>query len=441
MKNIPVSIHVLDSISSEMRLSLLERTESDIGRYFAEVELIVEEVRLRGDAALVEFAARFDDAVLKVEDLKVSAEEFENAIASLTAELKTSLQFAAENIERFHGRQMPDSLSLHETHPGIIVGDRWTPIDSVACYIPRGKGSFPSSVLMTAIPARVAGTARVIIITPPGADGSVDAATLFAARLSGITEVYKCGGAQAIAAVAYGTSTVPKCRKVVGPGSPWVVAAKKLLSSVIDPGSPAGPSELIVFSDGTVSPEIVALDLCVESEHGPDSSVFLVTTDAEFAQRVASCLPDMWARMSESRAHYSKTVLSGTKGGIVIAASMSEAFAFINDYAPEHLAVLAQDSWKYLQHIKHAGEILLGPYTAIALANYVLGPSHVLPTGGAAATASPISVFDFMKRSSVASVTAEGYAKFAKNAENIARYEGFDAHANSVSRLRRDIIN
>lgn len=436
-----LSIHNLATLSRSDRAALMLRAESSIATTIDKVMPIIEDVRQRGDEALVHYAAAFDRASIRASDIKVTPEEFDEAENQLDDAVKAALSLAAENVRHFHRLQMPDGLQLHETAPGVIVGDRWTSIDSVACYVPRGKGSFPSSVLMTAIPAKVANVGRVIIITPPGPDGKVDAATLVAARIAGVNEVYKCGGAQAIAAVAFGTATIPACKKVVGPGSSWVAAAKKALASVIDPGSPAGPSELIVFSDGSVPPELAALDLCVESEHGPDSSAYLVTTSEDYAREVAAHMPSLWQNMSEERASYSQSVLCGSRGGIVIAQTTVEAFDFINDYAPEHLAVLAQDAWGYLPLIRNAGEILLGPHSAIAVANFVLGPSHVLPTGGAAATSSPLSVFDFMKRTSIASVGSSAFANLAPYAESIARYEGFDAHANSISKQRFQWMN
>lgn len=435
-----ISYHELSKLGTEERRSLSRRTESDLSSFTDQVMPIIEAVRQEGDAALLRFARRFDRADLADGSIRASKEEFERAREMVGADLIDTLNFAAANIRHFHEKQMPDAMSLHETHPGVIVGDRWTAIDSVACYVPRGKGSFPSSVLMTAIPATTAGVKKVVIITPPGPDGTIDPATLVAAEIAGVREVYKCGGAQGIAAVAYGTETVPKCDKVVGPGSPWVVTAKKLLSSVIDPGSPAGPSELIVFSDATVSPDLVAMDLCVESEHGPDSSVFFVTADAEFARKVAAAIPTFWAKMGDVRASYSKTVLCGHKGGIVVAETSEEAIDFVNEYAPEHLAVLSANAWQFLPGFTHAGEILLGPHSAISIANFVLGPSHVLPTGGAAKTASPLSVFDFLKRTSIASISRKAYPSFAGHAERMARYEGFEGHGNSVSRMRENFM-
>jgi histidinol dehydrogenase len=282
----------------------------------------------------------------------------------------------------------------------------------------------------------VAGVPRTIVITPPGPDGCVDAGTLVAARHVGITEVYKCGGAQAVAAVAYGTASVPKCRKIVGPGSPWVLAAKELLAHEIDPGVPAGPSESIVLADESADGVIAALDLLIESEHGPDSSVFLVTSSRRVAEEARAALPTYWSQMDPLRADFSRRVLGGCAGGIVLTQDFCAAIDFVNEFAPEHLEILAADPMAVLGRIRNAGEILLGKYTPITLGNYLLGINAVLPTGGNARTHSPLSVFDFMKRISVGHVTESGYARLAPDAHTLASYEGFDAHARAVSAER-----
>jgi histidinol dehydrogenase len=327
-------------------------------------------------------------------------------------------------------------MMLTPVAPGVLAGERWGPIPSVACYVPRGKGSFPSVCLMTLIPAVVAKVPRIVLITPPGPDGRVDDATLFAARAVGVAEVFKCGGAQAVAAVAYGTATVPKCDKIVGPGSPWVVAAKQLLSRQIDPGPPAGPSEAIVLADRTANAWKAALDLVNESEHGPDSSAFLVTDDAGVADLVDGYVPRIWERQSEGRRAFSRTVLTGPRGGVVLCRDMDEAVAFTNDYAAEHLQVHSADPFSYIERLVNAGEILLGEHAAICLGNFVLGPNAVLPTGGAARTASPLSVYDYLKRTSLVHVTREGYPPLAEAARTLAEYEGFDGHALAVSDWR-----
>jgi histidinol dehydrogenase len=281
---------------------------------------------------------------------------------------------------------------------------------------------------------------RLIVVTPPGPDGTVDAGTLVAAKLTGVREVYRCGGAQAVAAVAYGTPSVPKCLKIVGPGSPWVVAAKRLLSDIIDPGVPAGPSEAIILADETTNPELAALDLIIESEHGPDSSAFLVTPSRRVADGAIASLSRHWRDMDQGRAEFSRAVLCGAHGGIVLTRDFAAAVAFTNAYAPEHLQILAAEPMAVLGSIRNAGEVLLGPYTPCTLANYLLGPNAVLPTGGRARTSSPLSVFDYMKRTSVARVTAAGYARVAADAQRFALYEGFDGHARAVSSLRTPLL-
>jgi histidinol dehydrogenase len=420
--------------------ALLQRAEADLAAFTTQLGPIVEAVRIEGDAALQRFARELDRVAISDLQLRVGPEEFEAAMRAVPAEVIKALEHAIDNIRRFHVAQMPEPMWLKEIEPGVWTGDRQTPIDSVACYVPRGKGSFPSVVNMTTIPARVAGVPRVIIVTPPGPDGTVDAGTLVAAQLIGIPEVYKCGGAQAVAAVAYGTETIPKCLKIVGPGSPWVVAAKRLLSDLIDPGVPAGPSEAIILADDSANPALAALDLIIESEHGPDSSAFLVTPSPELAAAAAAALPEYWQQMEPQRAQFSRTVLTGARGGIVLTRDFEAAIAFANAYAPEHMEILTAEPMAVLGRIRNAGEILLGPYTPITLGNYLLGPNAVLPTGGRARTASPLSVFDFLKRSSIAYVMPAGYPLVAADAHRLAQYEGFDGHARAVSEIRTALL-
>ena len=436
-----VVIHELDKMSAEDRAQLLERTEADLTDHMRKVEPIIAAVRATGDKALIDCAARLDGVHLEQSSLRVSEAQIASAESELDAELISDIRLSVAQVTRFHEAQLPEKLWLTEETEGALIGDRWTSIDSVACYVPRGKGFFPSSAIMTAVPAKVAGVARIIIVTPPGPDGSADAATRFIASLIGVKEIYLCGGAQAVAAVAFGTETVPKCAKIVGPGSPWVSAARQLLSSRIDPGSPAGPSELLVYADSTVPAELAALELAVESEHGPDSSAFVVTADRALAHAIAAAMPAIWATMGDYRAGFSRTVLGGQNGGIVLAPSTEAAFDFINDYAAEHLSVLSTNAFELLPRIRNAGEILLGPHSAISIANFVLGPSHVLPTGGRANTASPLSVFDFMKRSSIAYLSRAAYERLAPAAHTFAQYEGFVAHANAVSEIRDRILS
>lgn len=431
-------IHDLRAVDT-IPQALLTRAESALGDFIDKARPIVEAVRREGDEALQRLARQLDGVTAARMSIGVEPAEFDAAMDSVPRELIRAIEHAIDNIRRFHTEQMPEPMWFKEIEPGVWAGDRHTPIDSVACYVPRGKGSFPSVVNMTAVPGVVAGVPRLIIVTPPAPDGRVDAATLVAARLIGVREIYKCGGAQAVAAVAYGTQTVPKCLKIVGPGSPWVVAAKRLLSDVIDPGVPAGPSESIVLADDSANPDLAALDLIIESEHGSDSSAYLVTPSWPLAQAVAVALERYWQQMEPRRATFSRAVLSGPHGGIVVTRDFDAAIAFANAYAPEHIEILASDPKAVLARIRNAGEILLGPYTPITLGNYLLGPNAVLPTGGHARTRSPLSVFDYLKRSSVAQVTPQGYRAVARDAERLALYEGFDGHARAVS-VARDAL-
>jgi histidinol dehydrogenase len=412
------------------------RSEADLGPIIEKVKPIIAAVKAEGDAALARFAREFDKAAVAADRIAAAPADFDKAFTQVEAEVIAAIEYAVDGIRRFHEAQKPEEMWMKEIRPGAYAGDRVMPIPSVACYVPRGKGSFPSVVMMTTIPAVVAGVPRVAIVTPPGPDGNIDAATLVAARLAGVTEVYKCGGAQGVAAVAYGTQTVPKMAKIVGPGSPYVVAAKRLLADVIDPGIPAGPSESIILCDETANGRVAGLDLIVESEHGPDSSAFLVTNSRAVAEAARQAIPEYWQQMGEQRVSFSSAVLGGPRGGIVLTPDFDQAIAFVNDYAPEHLEILGKDPFATLGRIVNAGEILLGEYSPVPLGNFVLGPNAVLPTSGQARTCSPLSVFDFMKRSSVGYVTASAYPGLARHAKVLATYEGFDGHANAVSSLR-----
>ncbi len=435
----PINFFDLSKISADERAQLLIRSEEKLEAFLDGARPIIDAVRQEGDAALARFAQKFDKSTVTNETLKASEAEFEAAFQAVDQDIIDSIHYAVENIRRFHERQKPDSMWLDEIRPGLFCGEKTTPIPSVACYVPRGKGSFPSVVMMTTVPAVVAGVPRIVIITPPGPEGSVDPATLVAARIVGVQDVYKCGGAQGVAAVAFGTETVPRCHKIVGPGSPWVVAAKQILAGQIDPGLPAGPSESIVLADGSADPQIAALDLLIEAEHGPDSSAYLVTDSREVAEQALAAIPNFYAQMTPERVKFVETVLSGPCGGIVLAPNMTEALSFVNDYAPEHLEVLSDSPMQYLSEITNASEILLGDNTPFVLGNFVLGPNAVLPTSGFSKTWSPLSVFDYVKRSSIAHVTDPAYRELAFHAERLARYEGFDAHANAISQTRDKI--
>ena len=435
-----VTFHVLENLAPASRSALLRRSETDLSAIIEKVRPIIEAVRTEGDAALMRFACELDKAEIGQGGLQVTSAEFDAAFGKVEPDVIEAIQFGIDNIRAFHVQQKPEAMWLKEMRPGAYAGDRFTPIRSVALYVPRGKGAFPSVTMMTSVPAVVAGVPDIAIVTPPAPDGTVDAATLVAARLSGVETVYKVGGAQAIAAVAFGTETISPVLKVVGPGSPWVVAAKRLLAGIIDTGLPAGPSEAVIFADDTVKGGLAALDLLIEAEHGPDSSAYLVTHSRRVAEEALAALPEHWARMSAQRVAFSTAVLTGAYGGIVLTPSVEESYRFINDYAPEHLEILSTDPFVHLGHITEAAEILMGPHTPVSIGNFGLGPNAVLPTSRWARTFGPLSVMDFVKRSSIGYVTAPAYPEFAKHARTLARYEGFSSHEIAVSEIRKNYL-
>ena len=436
-----VSFHETSKLTAADYKALLKRSEADLSSFVEKVKPIIEAVRLEGDEALVRFGQQLDgSALLSKEALKVSEAEFAAAFEEVEEIVIEAIRYGITNIRTFHEEQKPETMWMKEIRPGAYAGDRLTPIRSVAIYVPRGKGAFPSVTMMTTVPGVVAEVPKLAIFTPPLPNGSVDAATLVAASIAGVDTVYKCGGAQAVAAAAFGTETVERALKIVGPGSPWVVAAKRSLSDIIDPGLPAGPSEAIIFADDSVCGGLAALDLLIEAEHGPDSSAYLVTHSRRVAEEAMSTLPDHWARMTAQRVEFSKTVLTGDYGGILLTSSVEESYQFINDYAPEHLELLSTEPFTHLGHITEAAEILMGPHTPVCIGNFSLGPNAVLPTSQGAKTYGPLSVHDFMKRSSIGYVTPPAYPELAKRAKVLARYEGFSSHENAVSPIREKYL-
>jgi histidinol dehydrogenase len=430
-----IHFYELATLDAARRARLLRRAEQRIEELIERVRPIVHDVRERGDAALLEYTARFDGVQLSRERLRVSAAEIEQAHEILDPEVRAALEQAIRNVKTFHRRQLPPEQWYTQVAPGVMAGELVTPISSVGLYVPRGKGAFPSVMYMLAAPASIAGVPRIVVCTPPGPDGAIDAASLVAADLCGVHEIYRIGGAQAIAALAYGTETVPRVHKITGPGSGYVAAARRLLYGVVDVGLPAGPSEAIILADESADPELVARDLLIEAEHGPDSSSLLVTTSRTLATEVAARLPARMEALPEWRRAFCRAVLEGEQGtgGIVLARDIEEALAFINEYAPEHLEVQVREPFALLPRLRNAGEILLGAWTPICVGNYCLGTNAILPTGGFAHSFSAISVHDFLKRTGVAYLTAEGYAALQKPTRLLAEFEGFPAHAAAVS--------
>ena len=430
-----IHFYELSTMDTAQRARLLRRAEIQIDDLVERVRPIVEAVRDRGDDALIEFTGRFDRVQLDVDQLCVSRAEIEQAHSQLDSSVRAALEHAIHNIRTFHQRQLPHEQWFTQVAPGVIAGEKITPISSVGLYVPRGKGAFPSVMYMLATPASIAGVPRIVVCTPPGPQGEVDPASLVAADLCGVHEIYRVGGAQAIAALAYGTHSIARVHKITGPGSGYVAAAKRLLYGTVDVGLPAGPSEAITLADESASPELLARDLLIEAEHGPDSSSLLVTDSRSLAERVMALLPSKMAALPEWRQAFVRTVFEAPEGtgGVVLAGSMREAIDFVNTYAPEHLEVQVREPFALLPELKNAGEILLGSRTPFCTANYSVGTNAVLPTGGFAHTFSCTTVYDFLKRTGIAYLAPEGYASLSETTRRLAEYEGFPAHANAVT--------
>ena len=428
-------VYELSNLNAEQRARLLRRAEVAIDELIEYVRPIVRAIRERGDEALIEFMDRFDHVQLKSDRLRVNREEIEQAHEQLDSTVHRAIEQAVHNVRTFHERQMPHEQWFTQVAPGVMAGEKITPISSVGLYVPRGKGAFPSVMYMLATPASIAGVPRIVVCTPPAPDGTVDPASLIAADLCGVHEIYRIGGAQAIAALAYGTASIARVHKITGPGNPYVSAAKRLLYGTVDVGLPAGPSESIVLADETADPELVARDLLVEAEHGPDSSSLLVTDSRLLLEAVLSLLPDKIAALPEPRQAFCRSGFEGEKGtgGLILAANIRQAIDFVNEYAPEHLQVHVRDPFALLSNLENAGEILIGPYTPIPMGNYCLGTNAILPTGGFAHTFSCTTVFDFLKRTGVGYMTAEGYANLNEVTRRLAEFEGFPAHAEAVT--------
>src|SRR5713226_3663088 len=405
-----IHFYELSTMDTAQRAHLLRRAEIQIDELVERVRPIVEAVRDRGDDALIEFTGRFDRVQLGVDQLRVSRAEIEQAHSQLDSSVRAALEHAIHNIRTFHQRQLPHEQWFTQVAPGVIAGEKITPISSVGLYVPRGKGAFPSVMYMLATPASIAGVPRIVVCTPPGPQGEVDPASLVAADLCGV-------------------------HKITGPGSGYVAAAKRLLYGTVDVGLPAGPSEAITLADESASPELLARDLLIEAEHGPDSSSLLVTDSRSLAERVVALLPSKMAALPEWRQAFVRTVFEAPEGtgGVVLAGSMREAIDFVNTYAPEHLEVQVREPFALLPELKNAGEILLGSRTPFCTANYSVGTNAVLPTGGFAHTFSCTTVYDFLKRTGIAYLAPEGYASLSETTRRLAEYEGFPAHANAVT--------
>ncbi|PJF34786.1 MAG: histidinol dehydrogenase [Candidatus Thermofonsia Clade 1 bacterium] len=430
-----IQVRDLATLAPEELRLIMRRAEQDITALLPQAQQVIEAVRERGDAALVEYVRQFDAKEYTAEHLRVSDADFDRAYAEVGAEVVEAIRHAHANIQRFHAEQMPEPMWFMEVERGVMAGEKITPVASAGLYVPRGKGAFPSVMLMLTVPAKVAGVPRIVVVTPPNPQGKADPAALVAADIAGVREVYAVGGMAAVAGLAFGTQTLPRVSKIVGPGSSYVSAAKRLLYGVVDVGLPAGPSESIILCDETADPRLAALDLLVEAEHGAESAALLVTHSRAVADEALRLLPIYIAELPEWRRKFVENVLS-LYGGIILTRNLEESIAFVNDYAPEHLEVLTADPFSTLNRIQNAGEILLGSYTPIPTSNYTLGLNAILPTGGFARSFSSVSVWDFLKRSGIGYCNREGFERLAETTVRLADYEDFPAHAMALRKRR-----
>lgn len=428
-----IGFYELDKIDEKTRARIMKRGQADIEATIEVIKPIIENVRQNGDKALIEYAKQFDGA--DITSLQVTEEEFEEAHKTLGNDIKKAIDHGAGNVRKFHEAQMErvekDREWMVEIEEGVFAGEKVTPISSVGLYAPGGKNQYPSAIYMLGIPATLAGVPNIALATPCRPNGKIGDALLYAAEISGIKQVFKMGGAQAIAAFAYGTQSVPELKKVLGPTSPYGSAAKQLLSGVINPGMPAGPSEAIILCDETADPHNTILDVLNEAEHGPDAAGLLVTHDEKLAKHVHSELPNYISNLPEPQRGWLKTNMANYSG-VVLTQSLQESIDFCNTYAPEHLLIKTRDTIKVAQQIQNAAEILMGETTPSSLGNFAIGVNHVLPTGGNAHSYSCTTVWDFLKRTSLAKVDKTGLSNLGDTVTTITDYEGFPAHGNVI---------
>ena len=398
----------------------------------ATVREVLQTVQRQGDKALLAYTAEFDQQELTVEQLRISSLEIEAAYQQVGQELLEAIRLASQRIEAFHRQRVPQSWVQFGEHD-IVLGKRYTPVDRAGLYVPGGRATYPSTVLMNAIPAKVAGVPRIVMVTPPGKDLKINPAVLVAATEAGIEEIYRVGGAQAIAALAYGTQTVPQVDVITGPGNIYVTLAKKLVYGQVGIDSLAGPSEVLVIADGSANPVHVAADLLAQAEHDPMAAAILITTDSELATQVQTEVERQLQNhprqtlTEKAIAHY---------GLIVVVDSLEKAAELSNLFAPEHLELEIVDPWSLLEKVRHAGAIFLGKSTPEAVGDYLAGPNHTLPTSGSARYASALGVETFMKHSSLIQYSQPALDKVARAIEILAEAEGLPSHADSV-RLRK----
>ena len=411
----------------ELLRTLAERSTESFQKQQDAVDAIVRDVKAKGDAAVFAYTQKFDGVTISPDNLWVTQEEIDAAYKAIDPELLTVIRESAANVRAFHERQRRNSW--FDTKDGIILGQRVTPIAKVGVYVPGGRAVLSSSVLMNIIPAKVAGVPEIVMVTPPQKEGALNPASVVAAVEAGVTRIAKVGGAQAIAALAYGTESIPRVDKIVGPGNIYVALAKKAVYGSVGIDSIAGPSEILVLADETATPRYVAADLLSQAEHDVMASAILVTTSRELAEKVDAEVSTMTQKLSRK-----DTIEKSLEnyGRIFVADSMEAAIDAANDIASEHMEILTKDPWETMTHIKNAGAIFLGEYSSEPLGDYFAGPDHILPTNGTARFFSPLSVDDFIKKSSVICYSRSELEKVYKKVVTFAEAEGLTAHANSI---------
>ena len=410
---------------------LLKRSPNNYDSYAATVNEIVNNVRENGDKAVAEYTLKFDKVELNADTILVTREEIEEAYKYIEANdtgLVDVIKASAKNVKDYH--MMQKQYSWFDSKPdGTMLGQKVTPIERVGVYVPGGKAAYPSSVLMNIIPAKVAGVEKIVMVTPPGKDGKVNPGTLVAADIAGVDEIYKVGGAQAIAALAFGTETIPKVDKIVGPGNIFVALAKKAVFGFVSIDSIAGPSEILVLADETANPRFIAADLLSQAEHDEMASAILVTTSQELAEKV-SVEVDNFVQILSRKEIMEKSLEN--YGYILVTDTMQDAIDVTNEIASEHLEIVTKNPFDTMTRIKNAGAIFLGEYSSEPLGDYFAGPNHVLPTNGTAKFFSPLGVDDFIKKSSIISYSREALEKIHNDIEHFATSEQLTAHANSI---------
>ena len=429
-------INVIDARSDggSALQALRERSLAELSaRMEADVHRIVDDVRQRGDEALIEYERQFDCPTLTAEQLRVADEEIQAAYQQVSDMQLEALRRAKNNVYEFHLRTRPESWL--DDFGGVSLGQRITAIQSVGIYVPAKRAPLPSTVYMCAVPAQVAGVGRIAMCTPPREDGSVDPLTLVTAAECEVDEIYRAGGAQAIAALAFGTETIVPVNKIVGPGSPWVTLAKKYVFGTVGIDSLAGPSEILIIADETASPAVVAADLLAQAEHTGDNMVLLLTDAEDLAQQVTEQLASQLQKLA--RADLIRQSLS-EYGAIILVRDLGQATQLANEIAPEHLQLMVTDPFALLEEVTNAGCICLGPLSGVSLGDYAAGPSHVLPTAGTARFSSGLSVDDFLKKSSLIHATSPGLQRLAPDVIEIAEAEGLPAHAEAIRRRQSD---